>query len=86
MKLLISLILLNNLFCLFLCGLDKSRAKHRKYRVPEQTFFILAFLGGSIGVIVGMMVFHHKVSKPSFYGPILCAFLFNLVFSYFYFI
>ena len=29
-------------------------------RVPEKTLFLLAILGGSVGAILGMRVWHHK--------------------------
>lgn len=41
-------------------GIDKSRAAKRLWRIPESTLFIIALIGGSIGSIIGMKVFHHK--------------------------
>ena len=41
-------------------GIDKSRAARRHWRIPESTLFIIALIGGSIGSILGMKVFHHK--------------------------
>ena len=41
-------------------GIDKERAKNHQWRVSEKTLFLFALLGGSIGSIVGMRVFHHK--------------------------
>ena len=39
---------------------DKRRAKKDQWRVPEKTLFLLPLLGGSVGGILGMRVFHHK--------------------------
>lgn len=35
-------------------------ARCRARRVPEKTLFLLAILGGSVGAILGMRVWHHK--------------------------
>ncbi|MBR4413279.1 MAG: DUF1294 domain-containing protein [Lachnospiraceae bacterium] len=49
-----------NLFGLIIMGVDKSRAKRRKWRIPEATLFLVAIIGGSIGSILGMYLFRHK--------------------------
>ena len=41
-------------------GADKRRARKGQWRVPEKTLFLLPLLGGSVGGILGMRVFHHK--------------------------
>ena len=41
-------------------GADKRRARQGKWRVPEKTLFLLPLLGGSVGALLGMRVFHHK--------------------------
>lgn len=40
--------------------LDKYKAKKHLWRIPEATLFIIAIIGGSIGSILGMRIFHHK--------------------------
>ena len=52
-----------NLLAFLIYGVDKWKAKHEKWRVPEKTLFLLALLGGSVGALVGMKVFHHKTRK-----------------------
>ena len=49
-----------NLISFTLMGVDKSWAKKRAWRIPESTLFVLALIGGSIGSIAGMHLFHHK--------------------------
>lgn len=49
-----------NLFGLIIMGVDKSRAKRRKWRIPEATLFLVAIIGGSVGSILGMYLFRHK--------------------------
>ena len=46
---------------------DKENAKKRLWRIPEATLLTVAALGGSIGCLAGMKVFHHKTRKPKFY-------------------
>lgn len=46
--------------------IDKYRAKHGLWRIPEKTLFLTALLGGSIGCIAGMQVFRHKTKHLSF--------------------
>ena len=41
-------------------GLDKWKARHDKWRIRERTLFLLAILGGSLGAILGMLLFRHK--------------------------
>lgn len=55
------------LFLLF--GWDKHQAVHDGWRVSEKTQLVLALLGGSIGAMTGMRLFHHKTRKALFrYG------------------
>lgn len=49
-----------NLIGFALMGIDKRRAVKKLWRIPESTLFIIALIGGSIGSIIGMRVFHHK--------------------------
>ena len=46
---------------------DKEKAKKRLWRIPEATLLTVAALGGSIGCLAGMKVFHHKTRKSKFY-------------------
>ena len=47
-------------------GADKQKAKKGKWRISENTLLLLAVLGGSIGAIGGMKLFHHKTKKATF--------------------
>ena len=47
-------------------GFDKFKAKHEMWRTKEQTLFIIAIIGGSIGSIAGMYVFRHKTKHTNF--------------------
>ena len=58
-----------NLLAFALMGLDKRRAKRGAWRISEKTLFLPPLLGGTVGAIVGMRVFHHKTKHWYFrYG------------------
>ena len=52
----------------FLCfGIDKWKAKNQRWRIKESTLIGLCIIGGSIGGLLGMHIFHHKTKKPLFF-------------------
>ena len=55
-----------NLIGFYMMWSDKRRAKWGKWRIPEQTLFIVTAIGGGIGTIAGMYVFRHKTKKLKF--------------------
>lgn len=55
-----------NVLSLLLMKIDKTKAIKRKERIPEIVLITIAFLGGSIGSIIGMYFFHHKTKKLKF--------------------
>ena len=55
-----------NLWAFFAFGWDKRKAIKDKWRTPEKKLIQLALLGGSIGALAGMKVFHHKTKKMKF--------------------
>ena len=67
-------LILINLVTFFVFGADKLKAKRKEKkeavrRVPEKTLFLLAAIGGSIGALLGMKVWHHKTLHKTFkYG------------------
>lgn len=56
-----------NIIGFFSMGIDKYKAVHHKWRIPEKTLFIIALMGGSAGSIAGMQLFRHKTKHPSFF-------------------
>ena len=55
-----------NIIAFSLMGLDKQKAKKKKWRTPESTLFLAAAAGGAVGAWIGMYVFHHKTHKSKF--------------------
>ena len=55
-----------NIVTFILMGHDKKNAIKNKERVPEMTLFTLSFMGGGLGTLLGMLIFHHKTKKIKF--------------------
>ena len=53
-------LVLANLAGFFLMLADKRRAVRHRWRIPERTLLLTALLGGSLGSLAGMRLFHHK--------------------------
>ena len=64
-------------------GADKRRAKRGQWRIQEKTLFLLPLLGGSVGGILGMRVFHHKTKHWYFRVGLPAILLAQLVLAYF---
>ncbi|MFW9962057.1 MAG: DUF1294 domain-containing protein [Candidatus Sifarchaeia archaeon] len=45
---------------------DKRKAKKEEWRVSEATLLIMSFIGGAIGILIGMFRFRHKTRKRAF--------------------
>lgn len=58
---------------------DKRRARQRRDRIPERTLFLLAALGGALGVLIAMNTKRHKTKHLSFRLGIPVLLLFNAV-------
>jgi uncharacterized membrane protein YsdA (DUF1294 family) len=63
---LVSWLIVINFSAFLTYGYDKSIAGTPKTRIPEKVLLLLAILGGSLGALLGMYVFHHKTSKQPF--------------------
>ncbi len=60
------LLLFMSVLTFLVWGWDKAAAIHDKWRIPERTLFILVFMGGAAGGVIGMLLFRHKTRKPHF--------------------
>ena len=47
-------------------GIDKLKAIKNNWRIKESTLLIISFLGGGLGTLLGMLLFHHKTKKLKF--------------------
>ncbi len=77
-----------NLIVFIMYGIDKYKATHKKWRIPESTL-IGAAVFGVLGALAGMYFFRHKTKKPKFYitvpvilvlelATVVCLYLFVL--------
>lgn len=56
-----------NVLTLILFGVDKLKAKKHWWRIPEATLLLTAGMGGRVGALSGMYLFHHKTLHKKFY-------------------
>ena len=58
-----------NVVTFLMFGIDKWKARRSRWRIRETSLLGLAVLGGSIGALIGMKVWHHKTMHKKFkYG------------------
>ncbi len=55
-----------NIVAFAVYGADKKRAEMHRFRISESCLIWLAVLGGSVGALEGMKVFHHKTRHRKF--------------------
>lgn len=65
-RLILHYLLAINLLTFVVYGIDKWKAQHGRWRIPEATLLALAVIGGSIGAWLGMKTFHHKTLHKKF--------------------
>lgn len=65
-KLWILYLVVINVIAFILYGMDKKKAMKKKWRIPEKTLIGIAVLGGGLGALLGMNVWHHKTKKWKF--------------------
>ena len=73
-----------NVVTFFVYGIDKWKARHKRWRVSEAALLVLALLGGSVGAWLGMYVWRHKTQHKKFkYGvPLILLAQVALIFSF----
>ena len=58
-----------NILTFLVYGIDKWKAKQGSWRISEVSLLILAVIGGCIGALLGMKIWHHKTMHKKFkYG------------------
>lgn len=63
---------------------DKIQSKNKGNRIPENTLFLIALIGGALGIYLGMKAqIYHKASKAKFRIGIPLLIIFNVVVWYF---
>lgn len=55
-----------NLTGFLIMFIDKSRAIHKEWRIPEKNLIGISIIGGSVGMLLGMSMFRHKTKHKKF--------------------
>ena len=71
-------LLVTNVVTFIVYGVDKYKAKHRKWRISEATLLLLAVTGDSVGAWCGIKVWHHKTMHKKFKYGVPVIFLLQL--------
>jgi len=64
-------------------AIDKYKARHRLWRIPEAALLLLAVFGGSIGAYLAMQIFRHKTLHFKFKYGIPLIFIIQAAMLYF---
>ena len=83
-----AILTLFNVFAFALYGYDKlqsTRSSKGARRVPEKRLLTVALIGGSLGAMLGMRLFRHKIKKRSFLIKFFIVLLLQVLAAYLYF-
>ena len=72
-----------NIVSFIIYFIDKRLAIKHKYRISEKTLVLVSLLGGALGSLLSMMIFHHKTKHIKFVllNPICLCILLYIVFK-----
>ena len=71
-----------NVFSFIYFRLDKRKAQKNQQRIPERSLLIMTLFGGTIGSILGMLLFNHKIAKKSFVIKIMLIIIIQILILY----
>ena len=72
-------LVLVNITAFVMYGIDKYKARHNKWRIPESTLLAAAVVGGSVGAWCGMRMWHHKTMHLKFKYGVPMIFILQLI-------
>jgi uncharacterized membrane protein YsdA (DUF1294 family) len=75
------LIFINCISFLFFT-IDKFLALKQHRRISERNLLLLTAFGGSIGSVLSMFLFRHKISKPSFWWKVVAIIILQIIVIY----
>ena len=85
MKIFAGYLIFINICALVIYGIDKYRAKRKKWRISERFLLLIALVGGSVGALCGIFLFRHKTRKWRFTIGVPCILLLQLLIAGFIF-
>lgn len=84
-KIILIYLLVMNIAGLAVMAIDKQKAKRHAWRIPEKTLFLVSLIGGSVGTLAGMYIFHHKTKHWYFVVGMPLILVLHIVLGYFLF-
>lgn len=75
-------LLIINAIAFLLMLIDKQKARKKLWRIPEATLMGVAVIGGSLGCLMGMYLFHHKTQRLKFAAGIPLLLIVHLLLLY----
>lgn len=83
MEYMIYYLIILNVLCFVLFGLDKLLAKKKKNRIRNSTLIGLSVLGGGVGSLFGMYLFRHKTKTWYYVYGIPVIFIIQIIIFYY---
>lgn len=71
-----------NIFTFAAYALDKYKAVHHAWRIPERTLILLAVIGGSVGALLAMYTVRHKTKHNKFRIGVPAILIVQIVLAY----
>ena len=62
---------------------DKRKAKKEDWRVSEATLFTMGFIGGALGILMGIFRFRHKTRKRPFQAIVIIGLFVSFIIYWF---
>ena len=62
-----------SLVAFLMYGIDKFKAKHNRWRIPEKFLLGVSLAGGFLGSFLSMEVFRHKTKHWYFYAVVIIS-------------
>ena len=78
-KILIGYLIVINVVTFIVYAADKVKAVRGSFRIREAVLLLLAFLGGSVGAILAMLICRHKIRKWYFAAGVPCLIMVQFV-------
>lgn len=78
-----------NIVAFFYYAFDKRIAiknNPNSTRVPERNLLLASFIGGTVGAVISMISFRHKIKKISFVLKFVFVSIIQVLLGYFYFL
>ena len=62
----LAVLIIWNIIVFLFCAIDKYKAQHHLWRIPEKVLISQAIVGGGLGAFLGGKICRHKTQKAYF--------------------